>query len=198
MAEKKLRLLVIVGSVRGGRLAPTVGNWFAAETKEFGEFEVDLLDLADVDLPLSMPAFGEELPPEVKAVQEPLTERVARADAYVVVTPEYNHSYPAALKNVIDWHLTEWAAKPVGFVSYGGVSGGLRATEHLRGVFAELHAVTVRETVSFTNAWEHWDEQGNGPKEPEICRDAAKRLLVQLHWWARVLADAKEKMPYPA
>ncbi|WP_242911389.1 NADPH-dependent FMN reductase [Actinomadura terrae] len=197
MSGNKLRLLVIVGSVRGGRLAPTVGNWFVAETEKFGEFEIDVLDLADVDLPLAMPSYGDEPAPEVRAVKDPLTARVVAADAYVVVTPEYNHSFPAALKNMIDWHLTEWAAKPVGFVSYGGVSGGLRATEHLRGVFAELNTVTVRETVSFTDAWGHWDHSGNWPKEPEPCNEAAKKLLVQLHWWAEVLAEAKERMPFP-
>ncbi len=68
---------------------------------------------------------------------------------FVVVTPEYNHSFPGPLKAAIDRHVTPWQAKPVGFVSYGGISGGLRAVEHLRQVFAELHAVTVRETVSF-------------------------------------------------
>jgi hypothetical protein len=104
--------------------------------------------------------------PEIKAIKDPITERLAEADAYVVVTPEYNHSFPAALKNVIDWHLTEWAAKPVGFVSYGGISGALRAIEHLRGVFAELHTVTIRETVSFAGAWGHWDNSGNWPRSP--------------------------------
>jgi NAD(P)H-dependent FMN reductase len=198
MAERKRHLLIIVGSVRGGRLAPTVGNWFAGEAEKFGEFEVHVLDLADADLPLVMPAYGEEPPAAVKAIKDPVTARVTEADAYVVVTPEYNHSFPAVLKNMIDWHLSEWAAKPVGFVSYGGISGGLRAVEHLRGVFAELHAVTVRETVSFAGAWGHWDDSGNWPKEPELCNAAAKKLLVQLHWWARVLADARETTPYPA
>jgi NAD(P)H-dependent FMN reductase len=198
MTERKPSLLIVVGSVRGGRLAPTVGNWFAGEAEKFGEFEVDLLDLADVDLPLVMPARGDELPAEIKAIKDPITERLAGADAYVVVTPEYNHSFPAALKNVIDWHLTEWAAKPVGFVSYGGISGGLRAIEHLRGVFAELHTVTIRETVSFADAWGHWDHSGNWPKEPEPPNAAAKKLLVQLHWWARTLTDAREKTIYPA
>ena len=69
------------------------------------------------------------------------------------MTPEYNHSFPAALKNVIDWHGPQWHVKPVGFVSYGGISGGLRAVEQLRLVFAELHAVGIRDTVSFHSAW---------------------------------------------
>jgi hypothetical protein len=71
------------------------------------------------------------------------------ADAFVVVTPEYNHSYPASLKHAIDMAHGEWNTKPVAFVSYGGISGGLRAVEALRLVFAELHATTIRDTVSF-------------------------------------------------
>ena len=74
----------------------------------------------------------------------------------MIVTPEYNHSFPASLKNTIDWFDSEWHAKPVGFVSYGGMAGGQRAVEHLRQVFAELHAVTVRDTLSFHMAWERF------------------------------------------
>jgi NAD(P)H-dependent FMN reductase len=83
----------------------------------------------------------------------------------VVVTPEYNHGYTAALKQLIDAVKAEWVAKPVGFVSYGGVSGGLRAVEQLRLVFAELHAVTIRDGVSFAMAWNRFDEAGE-PVDP--------------------------------
>ncbi|ROO85820.1 NAD(P)H-dependent FMN reductase [Actinocorallia herbida] len=198
MTEKKLRLVVVVGSVRGGRLGGTVAAWFARRAAEFGGFDVDVVDLAEVDLPLVWPAYGEEPPPGVRAVSEPLARRFEEADAFVVITPEYNHSYPAVLKNAIDWHRRQWFGKPVGIVSYGGLSGGLRATEHLRGVFAELHAVTVRDTVSFHDAWGHWDEAGTWPKDPKACDAAAETLLVQLTWWARALLDAKAKSPYPA
>jgi NAD(P)H-dependent FMN reductase len=83
--------------------------------------------------------------PEVASI----TLRLANADAFVVVTPKYNHNFPAPLKNAIDWRYNKWRAKPVGFVSYGGMGGGLRAVEQLRQVFAELHAVTVRDAVNF-------------------------------------------------
>jgi len=198
MSGNPLRLAVLVGSVRGGRLGPTVAGWFAGQAEEFGRFDVDVIDLAEVALPLAMPPYGEQPPPEVKAASEALGRRLDEADAFVVVTPEYNHSFPAALKNVIDWYHGEWFGKPVGLVSYGGISGGLRAIEHLRGVFAELHAVTMRDTVSFHSAWEHWDDDGNWPKESEGCNSAAKTLLVQLAWWAQALLDAKAKSPYPA
>lgn len=112
-----------------------------------------------------------------------------------MVTPEYNHSYPASLKAAIDWHFTQWQAKPVGFVSYGGMSGGLRAVEHLRQVFAELHAVTVRETVSFHGAWARFGPDGQ-PSEPDACTAAATAMLDQLAWWGNALQDARVHSPY--
>ena len=123
--------------------------------------------------------------------------RLAAADAFVIVTPEYNHSYPASLKTLIDWHFTEWQAKPVAFVSYGGLAGGLRAVEHLRGVLAELHAVTVRDTVSFHQAWERFGPDSR-PVDPAECTTAAKTMLDQLVWWARALREARTARPYVA
>jgi NAD(P)H-dependent FMN reductase len=190
-----LRLAVLIGSVRGGRLGPTVARWAAAGAAARGDTTVDVIDLADIDLPLAMPAFGAAPWPETTAALEQLSPRLAAADAFLVVTPEYNHSYPAALKNAIDWHREEWQAKPVGFVSYGGVSGGLRAVEHLRTVFAELHAVTIRDTVSFHGAGACFDPEGN-PVDPEPCEAALKTLLDHLTWWSRALHDARIRHPY--
>jgi len=104
--------------------------------------EVDYLDLAEVDLPPVMPA-GEH--PAVAR----FAARIDAADAFVVVTPEYDHGSPAPLKHAIDAAYGAWNARPVPLVSSGGVSGGLRAAEHLRGVFAELGAPTIRDTVCF-------------------------------------------------
>ncbi|HEY3469777.1 MAG TPA: NAD(P)H-dependent oxidoreductase [Amycolatopsis sp.] len=195
MSEAPVRVAVIVGSVREGRFGPVVADWLAGVAGEHGGFEVDVLDLAEPDLPLAMPAFGATPAAAVVAEVAKVTSKLAAADAFVVVTPEYNHSYPASLKNAIDWHRAEWAAKPVGFVSYGGISGGLRAVEHLRAVFAELHAVTIRETVSFHGAHTRFDPDGL-PKD-DGAGVAAKAMLDQLGWWARALADAKAVRPYP-
>jgi NAD(P)H-dependent FMN reductase len=172
-----------------------VADWLAAVAGEHGGFDVDVVDLAEPDLPLAMPAFGSTPSAAVLAEAGKVTPRLAAADAFVVVTPEYNHSYPAALKNVIDWHRTEWAAKPVAFVSYGGISGGLRAVEHLRAVFAELHSVTIRETVSFHGA--HTRFGTDGVPLDDSAAVAAKALLDQLEWWARSLAEARAARPYP-
>jgi NAD(P)H-dependent FMN reductase len=192
MSTERIRLAVLIGSVRDGRFGPTVANWFAGQVTQRDDFELDLIDLAELPLPLAISSKPE---PAGAAALADLTPRLAGADAFVVVTPEYNHSYPAALKNAIDWHFEQWQAKPVAFVAYGGLSGGLRAVEHLRQVFAELHAVTVRDTVSFHGAAYVFDADGE-PKDQAGPAAAAKTMLDQLSWWANALRDAKEKRPY--
>ncbi|MGA4542860.1 NADPH-dependent FMN reductase [Uniformispora flossi] len=190
----RLRLAVIVGSTRGGRFGPTVATWLSGIAAERDDLDVDVVDLVATPLPSAMPGYGQAPDPADAALLAAVTPRLAAADAFVVVTPEYNHSYPAALKNLIDLHFAEWQAKPVGFVAYGGLSGGLRAVEHLRQVFAELHAVTVRETVSFHGAAATFD--GPEPRDAESCGKAARTLLDQVVWWARALRDAKAVRPY--
>jgi NAD(P)H-dependent FMN reductase len=167
---------VIVASTREGRFGPTVAAWFAGEAAGRSDLAVGIIDLSEPDL---------------------ITERLGAADAFVVVTPEYNHSYPAPLKAAIDSHFHEWHAKPVGFVSYGGLSGGLRAVEHLRPVFAELHAVTVRDTVSFHGGRSCFDSAGR-PLDAQEPRAAAHRLLDRLTWWGLTLRDAHQARPYVA
>ncbi|MEV4754096.1 NAD(P)H-dependent oxidoreductase [Micromonospora sp. NPDC049559] len=195
MSDSRLRLAVITGSVREGRFGPTVANWFVGEAERRDDLQVDPIDLADVPIGSAAPTM--EPAAETLAALGGLTPRLDAADAFVVVTPEYNHSYPAALKNAIDWHNAQFHAKPVAFVSYGGLSGGLRAVEHLRLVFAELHAVTTRDTVSFHGVWERFDGDGR-PKEADGPAAAAKTLLDQLTWWARALKDARTTSPYRA
>lgn len=185
----KPKLVVIVASTREGRFGPVVAEWFAARAEEHDGMDVDLLDLAEAKLPPELSAVP---PAEVSAV----TKRLEAADAFVVVTPEYNHSFPAPVKTLIDWHFRQWQAKPVGFVSYGGLSGGLRAVEHLRQVFVELHAVTVRDTVSFHGARRMFDEAGQ-PVDPDATV-AARLLLDRLLWWAATLRAGRTATPYVA
>jgi NAD(P)H-dependent FMN reductase len=190
MSSSPLHLAIIIGSTRQGRFAPTVANWFAKQAVLRDDMAIDVIDLAEAQLP----AVLTKTPgPEVAAT----AQRLAKADAFVVVTPEYNHSFPASLKNAIDWHFTQWQAKPIGFVSYGGLAGGLRAVEQLRQVFAELHAVTVRDTVSFHGAWAQFDTEGQ-PKDRPSCEGAAKIMLDQLSWWGEALREARTKRPYGA
>ncbi|WP_327367318.1 NADPH-dependent FMN reductase [Streptomyces sp. NBC_01217] len=187
-----LKVAVILASNREGRFAPVVSGWFLARAAGRPGIETDLIDVAELGLPI---ALSHRPDADAQDRLATVAARLAAADAFVVITPEYNHSYPAPLKNLIDWYHAEWQAKPVAFVSYGGVSGGLRAVEHLRQVFAELHAVGMRETVSFHNAGALFDDEGRH-KDPAGCDAAAKALLDQLDWWGRALRDAKAVRPY--
>jgi NAD(P)H-dependent FMN reductase len=193
MPHETIRIAIIIGSVREGRFGPTVANWFADFTRQHGDFEVDVVDLADYDLPSRLTDVPE---PEVASALAELTPRLAGADAFVLVTPEYNHSYPASVKALIDWHTTEWHAKPVAFVSYGGHGGGMRSVEHLRPILAEMHAVTVRDAVSLRSPWHRFDDEGQLVNPGSVVA-SAKTLLGQLVWWATALKDANAKSPYP-
>ncbi|MFD3750457.1 NADPH-dependent FMN reductase [Streptomyces cyaneofuscatus] len=189
-----LKVAVILGSNREGRFGPVIADWFLGRAARYDGIETELIDVLTARLPtaLSFTPTSEEAA-RVAAV----SARLAAADAFVVLTPEYNHSFPAPLKNLIDWHRAEWQAKPVAFVSYGGRSGGLRAVEQLRQVFAEMHTVTVRDTVSFHNAGALFDDEGNH-RDPADVDAAAKALLDQLAWWGNALRDARNRHPYSA
>lgn len=183
MSAAPLNVAIIVGSTREGRFGGTVADWFVTQAGQRADMALDVIDLVDVDLPMVLPA---ESPPAAQAY----VDRIGRADAFVVVTPEYNHGYPASLKQAIDFPHAEWREKAVGFVSYGGVSGGLRAVEQLRQVFAELHVVTMRDSVSFAMPWDLFDQAGE-PRDATACNGAAKTMLDQLAWWATALRTAR-------
>ncbi|TDD79515.1 NADPH-dependent oxidoreductase [Actinomadura darangshiensis] len=190
MNKAPLRVAIIIGSTREGRFGPTVGRWFTELARQRDDLIVDVVDVADEPPPAALGAKTSERFADV-------TEKLSRADAFVVVTCEYNHSFPGTLKNLIDTHFYEWRAKPVAFVSYGGLSGGLRSVEHLRGVFAELHAVTMRDTVSFHAPW-NWFGSDGRPNDAEGAEAAAKGMLDQLGWWGHALREARAVRPYGA
>ena len=186
VARDPLRLVLIIGSVREGRFAPVVAEWFLRRARADGAFDVDVIDLVDTPLPADLVVTD--------AVRE-YRARLAAADAFVVVATEYNHGYSGALKTAFDSAKHEWRAKPVAFVSYGGLSGGLRATEQLRQVVAELHMVSIRETVSFHQAKKRFDADGEVDDGAAI--DAAERMLRQLAWWGTALRTARAADSYP-
>lgn len=192
--DSPLRIAVIIGSTRNGRFGPVVADWVVGHIDQRDDMRADLVDLVETPMPTVFPAFGQAPSEEVGALLGAVSPRLAAADAFVIVTPEYNHSFPAPLKNAIDWHNEQWHAKPVGFVSYGGMAGGLRAVEQLRVVLAELHAVTIRNTVSFHNYGQIFGSDGK-PTDPG-SDVAAKSMLDQLTWWARALREARRVRPY--
>lgn len=186
MSELTLRLAVIIGSVRKARFGPTVASWLLTRLEDRDELEVDVIDLADFQLPADLGGGGDT---------EGFLKRIDRADAFIVVTPEYNHGYPGGLKTAIDTGREEWKAKPVAFVSYGGIAGGLRSVEQLRPVFAELHAVTLRTAVSFHGADSLFDEHGR-LRDAEKAESAVDAMLHQIEWWGRMLRSGRGNGDY--
>lgn len=182
MSNDEVRVEVLIGSVREGRIGPRVAEWIVDRLRVHPTFECGVIDLVDAALPVDLTASPET---------EEFRRRIDRADAFVVVTAEYNHGYPAALKTAFDTLKYEWRGKPVGFVSYGGPAGGVRAVEQLRQVVAELHMVSVRQSVGFQQVRKQLDS----PEVDAMTTDAAQRMLEQIVWWAKAATAASE--PYP-
>ncbi|SDJ77913.1 NADPH-dependent FMN reductase [Nonomuraea jiangxiensis] len=193
--DTPLHVAVLLGSTREGRFGPVVASWIRDHLDRRPDMTADVIDLVETPLPTVFPELGR--PPasdEAAGLLAAVSPRMAAADAFVIVTPEYNRSFPAALKNAIDWHNREWQAKPVGFVAYGGFSAGLRAVEQLRLVLAELHAVTMRDAVGLQAPWAQLGPDGTTPNPGGDA--AAKAMLDQLAWWGRALREARAARPY--
>lgn len=140
-------LLVVIASTRPGRIGLPIGKWTAEIAAAHGGFDVKIADLAELDLPV----FDEALPPRMGRYEHEHTRRwaalVDEADAFIFVSPEYNYMTPTALVNAMTYLLWEWAYKPVGFVTYGGISGGLRGLQHTRLLVSSLRGVPVNDGV---------------------------------------------------
>ena len=190
------KLLVIVGSTRPGRAADLVLPWLTEKATGHAAFDTEIADLRDWPLPI----FGEHLGTigdfNDPTYSEPLVKawntKIKSADAYVILTPEYNHSAPGGLKNAIDsvWVSFGFRNKPVAFVSYsGGQTGGVRAIEHLAHVFVETESVPMRNSVVIPGVQSAFDEQGQ-PVSP-MTGAAADIMLDDLAWWSAALEKAR-------
>lgn len=187
-----LTLQIIIGSVRPNRFGDKPAAWIAGLAREAG-FAVEVLDLKDHQLP----NYNETGSPNALKGQFANTDarawdaKLAEADAYLIVTPEYNHGYPASLKNAIDWTYKSLSDKPVGFVSYGTV-GGARVVEQLRAVCGEMWLADVGPAVHIVRQQELLDEQGNlKPGAFDVHVTGAKRMLAQLDRWGRALKTVR-------
>ena len=186
----KTKIQVILGSTREKRFGPEPANWILSELQKNPEIEAELIDLRDYPLPFFNEAMsaamnqGNWTTPGAKA----WADKVAEADGYIIVSPEYNHGYPAVLKNALDYVYYQWNDKPVGFVSYGTV-GGARAVEQLRQVVVELHMVPVRTSVNINAYWNLLDEAGH--LKTESFQKTADDMIAQVLWYAKTLAPAR-------
>jgi NAD(P)H-dependent FMN reductase len=185
-----LKIKLIVGSTRANRFSEKAAAWMFEEAKKRTDLEVEKLDLRDYPLPF----FEEALPPI--AAQDGYTnpavvrwrERIKEADGFIICTPEYNHGYPAVLKNALDYVYNAWNRKPVAFVSWGG-SGGTRGVEQLRLVAIELDMAPLRFAVHLpTPPWLVKDVE---ELKTEANSRSAAVLLDQLTWWATALRTAR-------
>jgi NAD(P)H-dependent FMN reductase len=143
-------LRVIIGSTRPGRIGPSVAEWIIERAREHGGFDVEVTDLAELNLPM----YDEPNHPRLKKYVHQHTKDwsalVEGSDAFIFVVPEYNYGFNAATKNAIDYVFNEWAHKAAGIVSYGGVAAGTRATQMLKQVFSALKRRSTSRSCSST------------------------------------------------
>jgi NAD(P)H-dependent FMN reductase len=185
-----LRLHVVIASTRPGRVGPSVAAWFDGVARKEGSFDVRLVDLSDFDLPV----YDEPRHPRMQQYEHEHTrlwaESVAAADAFVLVTPEYNFGPTPALLNALNYVYNEWTYKPAAFVSYGGVSGGIRAVQVTKLTLTTLKMVPIMEAVTIPFVSEHVKDGRFEAKE--IHAQSAEALLKELHRWAEALKPMRE------
>jgi NAD(P)H-dependent FMN reductase len=184
-------LQVVIASTRPGRIGPAFARWFVARAEQHGEFEIEVIDLAEVALPF----MDEPHHPRLGRYQHQHTKdwsaTVSRADAFVFVTPEYNYGYNAVLKNALDYLHTEWADKALGFLSYGGVAAGTRSVQQLKQVVSALRMVPVVEAVNVPFAAQFLDD-AREVRPNDVMNSSADAMLTEL---ARITARLR---PVPA
>ncbi len=189
----KLRLAIVIGSVRPNRFADHPALWITEIAKKRGDFEVELIDLKDYPMPL----FNEEASPAYAPSENEVAQRwqkkMAEFDAYVFTAAEYNRGPTAVLKNALDYAYDEWNQKPVSFVGYGAV-GGARAIEQLRLNVIELQMAPIRNAVHIQ--WPVYlavAKEGKSLSDFDFLQQSAKDMLDQLAWWTTALKAAREK-----
>ncbi len=184
-----MKLMVIWGSSRTGRMGGPVAEWVKTQAGANERFEVDFVDLRELDLPFydqpgdngpfSLSSSAEYKNPKARA----WADRVEAADGFIIVTPEYNHAPPAVLKNALDWVGRPWVDKPVAFVAYGGIAGGARAVEQLRIITVELGLIQVSTPLHFPYYKKAFDEKGQ-PLRADYYPENIKKMfdeLLRLH-----------------
>ncbi len=180
-------LQIVVASTRENRKGPAVATWFEDLARAHGGFEIEVVDLADVNLPM----LNEPNHPRVKHYHHDITKewsaRVSRADAFVFVTPEYNFGTPPSLVNALDTLFQEWAYKPVGFVSYGGISAGLRGVQMTKQLVTALKMMPMVEAVAIPMFASQLDS-ATGAFEATVTQTKSGAVLLdELRRWTDAL-----------
>ena len=189
MAKPVLR--IIIGSTRPGRVGPSVAAWITERANDHGGFDVQVTDLAELNLPMLDEPNHPRLRQYTRQHTWDWSALVEASDAFIFVTPEYNHGFCAPLKNAIDYLLAEWQHKPAGIVSYGGVSAGTRATQMLKQVLNSVKIVPVVEAVNIPFVAQHLDEDRRF-KSTELIDASATAMLDEVLKWTESLAGLRE------
>ena len=188
------KLHVIICSTRPGRVGKPVGEWFGGAAKGHGGFEVEVVDLADMNLPM----YDEPKHPRLQQYEHEHTKRwaasVDAADAFVFVTPEYNFGPPPSLVNALNYVYIEWNYKPAAFVSYGGVSGGMRAAQTAKLTLTTLKMVPIVETVLIPMVPQHIDKETGAFQANDIHQSSATVMLDELLRWTNALKPLRQKV----
>lgn len=191
MSDKNLNfeIAILCGSVRQGRQSIHVANWFATQLAKMPGVTVNFLDLAEYDLPIMSERRGRH--PNLPAVAEKLGAQLERADALVVVSPEYNGSYPGALKNALDYYYDELSKKPVGFVTVsGGRLGGISALLALQLLFIKVGAFVSPAKMQVAEVEKVFDEHGTTGNEHFL--KSAQRFIADYLWFAEAILAKKQ------
>lgn len=185
------KLKIITSTTREGRKGIAIAQWITNFTKEQGHFDVELLDLAEINLPF----FDEPHHPRLQQYTHNHTKnwskKIEEADAFIIVLAEYNYGYPAPIKNAIDYLHNEWKYKPVSFVSYGGVSAGLRSTQMLKQVLTTLNMMPLAEQVNIPFYSRFIDEQNTFNPDETISK-SAQMMLIQLEKWSDAMKNMRK------
>lgn len=182
---------IIVGSTRQGRLGEKVARW--VETHAKAKFTTEWIDLLEWSFPYYPHAKPTKLAEKAYATEKERAwvELIARLDGFIIVTPEYNHGYPAGLKNALDYAYAGWNRKPVAFVSYGGSSGGTRAVQQLRQVAVELQLAPIRDEVNIPFVGRALNAEG--VPTDEFLHKRLEALLTDLTWWTETLKAGRAR-----
>lgn len=188
----QIRLGIIIASTRPGRVGLPVGQWVAKAAQDHGGFEVETLDLAEIGLPLMDEPNHPRLRQYTHQHTKDWSARIDALDAFVLVMPEYNYGYSAPLKNALDYLFQEWQYKPAGIVSYGGISGGLRAAQMIKQVLTTLKIVPLTEAVSITFVAQYIDDDG-AFQPTEAMHGQAMTMFNELIRWAAALKPLRQR-----
>ena len=184
-----MKFQTIIGSVREGRVGGPVGKWIEEVASTRDDFEHELIDLKEWNLPMFNLPKGPIMGDYEDAVQKRWAAKITEADGYLFVSPEYNHGYSPALKNALDYLYAEWNRKPASYATYGSVQGA-RSIEQLRLVLIELQIAPLREALHINDVWSKVSDGKFSPADNE-----AKQLHTvfdDLLWWGKALKKARE------